>query len=447
VAELRRRKLVDQLAAYASADLADKLDQPAALTRAMAQASAFLVSIRFLRDDLERVRRLDRAQSSLTFSRLLDDWAFSLRVRPKLQAYLAEQAKGGAGQIDPNLAETFALNEIKSVATELFNEQLLRNVHAILLSNGERAQFETRLLQRVQLRLAPDLRSRPDAEIRALVHLVHLGNQPSIQNKQRTLWELTNDRVDESVARRWASIEWQNFATDVESVEMNVKISAAASTAQPTTSESYSIISKRSRQTRRIEITAPANQGAFYALNRLEQLGVEGQLAQDFQLNESPALARRGLAESQGDDWSHRDRLDVLRTVGRLRLNRFYSSVGLDWRLPLTDRESEKLKELLQTADENFVQFVYFVDLNSQDKSATEADNAMLEQRLKLLSALGVKHFAIAHLQADAVNRLREGLRAVRADVEVISWPASLSKPAVVCLDPQFALGALTVDD
>lgn len=447
VAELRRRKLVDQLASYASSDLMEQSDQASrseALTRALAQASSFLVSIRFLRDDLERVRRLDRAQSSLTLSSLLNDWAFPLRVRPKLQIFLSAQ---GVERLDQNTAEIFALNEIKLIATELYNEQFLRNVHAILLSNGERAQFENRLLQRVQLRLESDWRRRPEAEIKAAVYLVHLGNQPSPQSQQQSMWELSTDRLDDSIGRRWGSIEWQNFKTDVGNVEMSVKIinspakpAQPANIANPANFESYSIVSKRSRSMRRIEITAPSNQGAFYALSRLEQLGVEGQLAQDFQLNEAPALARRGVVESPKGYWSHGDRLEMIRVLGRLRMNRFYSSAGGAWQSPLTERGGEKFRELLRVADENFVQFFYLI---APEASGSEQELSTIEQRLKLLAALGVKNFAVASAPADLVNRLRERLKTVHSDVALVAWPPSSDRPPIVCLDPQTALSAL----
>ena len=75
--------------------------------------------------------------------------------------------------------EANTLNQIRPLADELFNE-FKRNIHTFLLSNGERAQFEVRLMQRLLLRLysRADSPQGVDAEIKPAVYIVYLGNDP-----------------------------------------------------------------------------------------------------------------------------------------------------------------------------------------------------------------------------------------------------------------------------
>ena len=130
--------------------------------------------MKVLRNDVDRVFRIDRAQVALLFSRYLQDWAFNLTVRTKLDAYAREQ------QADPNnlgeaveRAEKFAFDQLQPTATELFDEQFRRNSHAILLNSGERAEFRISLLQRLQVRFASQKTS--EAEIKQSIHTYYEG--------------------------------------------------------------------------------------------------------------------------------------------------------------------------------------------------------------------------------------------------------------------------------
>jgi len=362
IAELRSRKLLDKLAAYASFD--PDSEQPAeAITRALAQASSFLASIRFLRDDVERVRRIDRAQVSLLISRYLSDWVFVNQIRSGLQPDLRDPMK------KTDEVEAAALEQIKPIGEDLFNDQFKRNVHAFLLSNGERAQYEVRLLQRLTFRLfmKADSPQTTEAGIKPAVYLVHLGNMAVPQLRPNKSWRILTDGLDERVERRWDTIDWPSFKTDAEAVVMSVKIASQPGLGSP---EGFTILSKRVRDARRIEISAPTAQGAFYALGKLEQMGIDGRLAQDFQLNENPAAAQRGVIENFSDpQWSHRDRVEMIRFLGRVRMNRYYYvPEGGNERL-----SEQKLRELLRVADENFVQFVYG---NRPDSSTSSSINS-----------------------------------------------------------------------
>ena len=403
MAELRRRKLLGKLIAYASSEPGD--DSTDAINRAVTHASAFLTAVRFLRDDLARVRRFDRAHFDLLFSGYLRDWAYALIVRPELDAFVREQLKSDPNRLGANAdrAAAFAFEQIRPIAEQLFNEQFKRNIHAILLSTGERVQFEISMLQRLQVRLAAQNAS--EADIRQSVYVPQINLPLLPQSLARARWFLENEDVDDRIAQRFVATDWGRFKTGVEEIEVSVKILS-----QPGAQEGYTISSARRKGLRRVAITAASNQGVFYALSKLEMLGAEGRLAQDFQTAESPSFARRGIIESFNDTpWSHRDRLEMLRFLGRARMNRYIYAPKDD---PLRmenypGSEPEQFNQLLRVAEENFVQIVYAVGPGLPFRYSSDEDAAALISKLDRMIALGVRGFALRF--SDVAENLRNG--------------------------------------
>lgn len=403
---LRQRKLLDRLSSYASAAAPAPAPAPAndsvALTRALAQPAAWLISIKFLRDDVERLRRTERAQIALSLGSYLRDWAYPLYVRPKLDNFL-RTARQPATETDNAIeqAEAFALSELKPHAEKLFAEQFRRNIHAVLLATGERAEFEITILQRLQIRLnALTADALADPEIRPVTHLAHLGNflpQPALP---RALWDFTNaNGLDERLVERFDAVNWHVFKTDAEAVEVSVKLNQNA----PANLESYAIRSRRNGQTRRIEINAPTVQGAFYAFGKLEQLGANGQLAQDVNLTETPDYAQRGLIERFTDaPWTPRERLEWLRLLGRVRMNRYVYASQFDpwrrdrWREPYPNKELLRFEELARVARENFVNMVYVLNPGATLDYSSEEDFAALTAKLKSIASTGVTEFVLS---------------------------------------------------
>ncbi len=406
---LRQRKLLDRLAAYAAATpaAATSTTDSQALTRALTQTATWLISIKFLRDDVERLRRTERTQIALLLGSYLRDWAYPQHMRPALETFLRTHRKPASEQFTgTEQAETFALGELKLYAEKLFAEQFKRNIHAVLLATGERAEFEITLLQRQQIRLnalTPDELAEP--EIKLVMHLAHLGNflpQPALP---RTLWDFTNDsRLDERLGKRFDAVDWRVFKSDAEAVEVSVKLNqnAQANAANHASLESYVIRSRRNGQTRRIEISAATVQGAFYAFGKLEQLGANGQLAQDVNLAETPDYAQRGVIERFTDaPWTPRERLEWLRFLGRVRLNRFVYASQFDpwrrerWREPYPNNELLRFEELARVAQENFVSVVYALNPGATLDYTSEDDFAALTAKLKAVVSTGIAEFVL----------------------------------------------------
>ena len=241
IAELRRRKLLDKLIAYASSDPVSQGDVSTdAISRAITHTSAFLNAVKFMRDDLDRMRRFDRAHFDLLFSRFLTDWAYALTVRPKLDDFVKSELKSDPNRLEAatERAEAFAFEQIKQSAEQLFKEQFKRNIHAILLSTGERAQFEISMMQRLQVRFPT--RKTSEAEIRQSVYVPQINFPELLATAGRARWFLENEDVDERIARRFVSTDWGRFKSDVGEVEISVKLSQRQGS-----QESYTISNSR----------------------------------------------------------------------------------------------------------------------------------------------------------------------------------------------------------
>jgi hypothetical protein len=404
---LRRRKLLDKLIAYASSDPGSRGGASTdAIIRAVTHASAFLNAVKFMRDDIGRVLRFDRAHIELLFSRYLTDWAYALAVRPALDNFVKGELKADPNRLPDGpedakeRAEAFAFGRVKQSAEELFKEQFLRNVHAILLSGGERAQFQISLMQRLHVRIPT--RKTSEAEIRQSVYIAQINSPELSPIAGRARWFLENENVDERIARRFASTDWGRFKSDVEEVDIAIKLSSQQG--RQGSQESYAISSSRKGDIRRVTINSPSNQGVFYALSKLEMLGAEGRLAEDFRVSESPAIARRGLAEAfSGSPWSHKDRLETLRFLGLARMNRYvYAPKDDDWRRDYTEQNLDKFKQLLRAAEENFVRFVYAVRPGNSISYSDDEDAAALVRKLEAMAALGARGFALCFDDAPA---------------------------------------------
>jgi hypothetical protein len=184
--ELRQRKMLDLVVAYAGGGGAGNGPgggAARAVGLALAQAAARLISAKFLRDDIDRLQRIERSQVELLFTRYLEDWGYARKVRPQLEEHARESLKADPLNLGAaaEKAEEFARRELTLLAEGLFNEQFRRNIHSVLHPEAGRVEFMLHSLQRFQFRLPWGRADVPEVVPRIYVSLYTIP--PSYLNK------------------------------------------------------------------------------------------------------------------------------------------------------------------------------------------------------------------------------------------------------------------------
>lgn len=113
-------------------------------------------------------------------------------------------------------------------------------------------------------------------------------------------------------------------------------------------------------------------------------------------------FAQTGVIEGfYGPPWSHEDRLDVLRFMGRVGLTHYYYAPKDDpyhrarWSEPYPDAAFRRLGDLAATATASGVTFVYAVSPGGSISYADSADYARLLRKIDRVASLGVTAFAL----------------------------------------------------
>jgi hypothetical protein len=117
---------------------------------------------------------------------------------------------------------------------------------------------------------------------------------------------------------------------------------------------------------------------------------------------EPPRFAQVGVIEGfYGPPWSHEDRLDILRFMGRVGLTHYYYAPKDDpfhrtrWRDPYPDSAYRALGDLAATAAAHGVTFVYAISPGGSMVYADSADYDRLVRKLESILALGVRDVAL----------------------------------------------------
>ena len=148
--------------------------------------------------------------------------------------------------------------------------------------------------------------------------------------------------------------------------------------------------------------------GTFYGVQTLTQLAVneEGTLkAKEVKIEDEPTMTTRGSIEGfYGTPWTHQNRLDQIEFYGESKLNTYIYAPKDDvyhrtkWREPYPETEMEKMNELIQTAKDNKVDFVFSLSPGNDIQftgSNAETDYQALVNKCELMYEMGVRSFAI----------------------------------------------------
>lgn len=179
-----------------------------------------------------------------------------------------------------------------------------------------------------------------------------------------------------------------------------------------------------------IDIAASDSRGLFYAAQTLQQLAeTDGQGNTTLPLGvikDYPDVAFRGTVEGfYGDPWSHADRIEQLRFYGKMKMNTYIYGPKDDpyhsspnWRKPYPEKEAAQIKDLVQEAAANKVDFVWAIH-PGLDIQWTDEDRMNVLNKFGMMYDLGVRSFAVffddisgegakADKQADLLNFLQK---------------------------------------
>ncbi len=192
--------------------------------------------------------------------------------------------------------------------------------------------------------------------------------------------------------------------------------------------------------------------GAFYGLQTLRQIA-ESEDARNggglpyLTINDFPSMKYRGVVEGfYGTPWSHAVRMSLLDFYGRNKLNNYIYGPKDDpyhsspyWRQPYPEAEAANIRELVETAKKNRVDFVWAIH-PGKDIRWTKEDYDSLVGKLDMMYDLGVRHFALffddidgigtdPHNQAKLLNDLNRDFVERKGDVgNILICPTDYSQ-------------------
>ncbi|KFY42059.1 hypothetical protein V494_02637 [Pseudogymnoascus sp. VKM F-4513 (FW-928)] len=142
--------------------------------------------------------------------------------------------------------------------------------------------------------------------------------------------------------------------------------------------------------------------GAFYASQTLRQL-VTGHNVPAVQVRDWPLMSIRGSIEGfYGLPWSHQARLDQFVFYGKHKMNTYIYTpkddplLRANWRTLYTGEALSQLKELIETANANHVDFTFALSPGWDVCYSSDADLNVTTTKLDQIRELGVSSFYIA---------------------------------------------------
>jgi hypothetical protein len=119
-------------------------------------------------------------------------------------------------------------------------------------------------------------------------------------------------------------------------------------------------------------------------------------------ISDFPSFPERGIVEGfYGAPWSQQDRVAILRFEGQHGMNVYYYAPKDDpyhrklWRDPYPADEMKRLRELVEAAHANFVDFCFAISPGLSMTYSSEEDFGVLTRKLESVGKLGVSCYAL----------------------------------------------------
>lgn len=198
--------------------------------------------------------------------------------------------------------------------------------------------------------------------------------------------------------------------------------------------------------------------GTFYGVQTLTQLisnNGSDVYSNDVIISDEPTMKTRGIVEGfYGTPWTHQDRLDQIEFYGENKMNTYIYAPKDDpyhrerWREPYPESEMARMNELIQTSNDNKVDFVFAISPGIDirfDGDGGESDFQALVSKCESLYNMGVRSFAILFddisnkdgvKQAELLNRFNNEFVKVKGDVKpLITVPTEYDTHAMGTID------------
>ena len=149
-----------------------------------------------------------------------------------------------------------------------------------------------------------------------------------------------------------------------------------------------------------IVIAGKDEAGTFYGVQSLLQIMNRPEVMQ-CEITDWPSVSCRGVIEGfYGNPWSHKDRLRQFDFYGKNKMNIYVYGPKDDpyhrakWREPYPEKEAALLRELVEAAHRNKVQFVWAIHPGG-DIKWNKTDSVAVVDKLEKMYALGIRTFAV----------------------------------------------------
>ena len=214
-----------------------------------------------------------------------------------------------------------------------------------------------------------------------------------------------------------------------------------------TKEEGYVLVTRDNEEGDKIIIRGNDESGTFYGVQTLKQIieNDNNKIIEEVTIKDEPSVKLRAVVEGfYGTPWTQEERLDQLRMYGENKMNAYIYAPKSDpyhrklWREPYPASELDRMQELIHTADENKVDFVFaispgldikFEGENGENAAEAEADFQALINKAQTLYDMGVRRFAIlwddienneGAKQAEILNRFNEEFVKTREGVKTL---------------------------
>ncbi|WP_010531954.1 beta-N-acetylhexosaminidase family protein [Lentibacillus jeotgali] len=159
------------------------------------------------------------------------------------------------------------------------------------------------------------------------------------------------------------------------------------------------------KKNKQIVLAGKDKTGTYYAAKTFSQI-IKERTGRDWipqvEIRDWPEMPIRGSIEGfYGPPWTHEDRLSQLEFYGENKMNTYIYAPKDDpyhrenWREPYPEGELTRIKELVDTANENHVNFTFSLSPGQSICYSGDEDFGLLKQKMEQMWDLGVRSYAI----------------------------------------------------